>query len=560
MHRQDWAIDGSGSATVNTTKNALDMQFLFTSSDFDVEPPTAVTQSDCTSLILIDDIDATGGAIGWLVNTFEGLMRSPIQSLLGEFICPSDPADELFGPLLTDLIMTLDERLEPFQQSIPDESNDPLFPENNLVGIDFIGFSDGVQMGLAYVNSLFGGTVDDPNSPDGSGRDIAINKLLRDNLLDENRALVLNGTMFGNLYEGEDILTQTKVSIASINIYGLDTLTEFVPIQDIGEYTMATNLNWKEIDFDFILNVEISPTNGQDSLINGGQGTVIETIVIEMGLRNIEIDFAAMVAISRGNITSIPFGSLTDVRILLSCLSDSIYDIEVSNMRLSIGDVVPPTLEGFISPGIDDLVSSLSLAIFEMYEASLLDIIPYIFQVTIRQLVNNAIDELIGGTEKCDYESRSSSEIINFPDLLLPATDAERVGGSGTLPYGRILPLVFGTIINEVKTGIIDGDIDVNNVIRIATLGQSGTPGTLYFDNLVDFDFNFELGSSSIGFQLKVYDTSITNLDTFGMPFDLMNAYAPQNVETVAAIGVGEDPVTARTNLMFAIGVPGKLQ
>lgn len=558
----DWLLDENGSATVNTTNNAVDMQFLFTSSNFDVEPPTAVTQSDCSSQIVFDDIDVSGGAVSWLVNAFEGLMRSPIQNVLEGFICPEDPVDDLFGPLLTNLIMTLDQRFEPFQQAIPDELNDPLYPENNLVappGIDFIGFSSFtmVQTGLAYVNSLLGGTVDDPNSPDGSGRDIAINKFLRDNLLDENRAWILNGTMFGTLYEGEDILTQTTISVASVNIYGLDTLVEFVPIQSIGEYTMATNLNWKEMDLEIILNVEIRPSNGNNSVINGGQGTVIETIVIQMGLRDIDIDFAAMVAVSGGNVTAIPFGSLKDVNILLSCLSESIHGIEVSNMGLSIGDVVPPTLKGFISPGIDKIVSSLSLAVFEMYEGFLLDIMPYIFQVSIRQLVNNAIEEVIDGSERCDYESSSSSEIINLPDLILPAMDAVHVGGSGTLPYGRILPLVFGTIINEVRTGMIDGDVDVNDFIRIATLGQSGAPGTLYFDNLVDLNFDFALGASKLVFQLKVYETSIANLDTFGIPFDLLNATAPQIVDNVAAIGVGEDPVRVKTNLMFAIEVPG---
>lgn len=500
------------------------------------------------------------------MNAFEGLMRTPIEEELGAFLCPLDPSEELIGPLFTDLVKSLDGRLEPFQQPIPDELNDPLFPEKDLViptGVDFIGFSSAfgpvIQTLFDSVNSFLGDTVDDPNSPSG-GQDIAINKILRDSVLDENGALVLDGAIFGTLYGGQDVLTESVVSVEAIHIYGLDTIREFVPIQDIGEYTVATKLDWKEIDLDIILRVEVTPSEGEDSVISGGRGTIIETVLIEMGLRDIEIDFAAMFAISLGNVTDTLFGSLTDFEMLLSCLSDSIHDIEVTNMNLIIGDVIPPTLEGFISPGIDDVVSSLSLAIFEMYEGALLEIMPYIFQVMVRKSVNDAIDLAISGTEKCRYESALSGDILNLPDLLLPPTDAVSVGGSGTTPYGPLLPLAFGTILNAIKMGIAGGGIDVNGIIRNVTLAQSGIAGKIHFAELINVDYGFKIGASTLKFLLKVYDTSITNLDTFGSPFDLLSTVAPQMVENVAAIGVGDNPVKATTNIMFGIDLPGKEQ
>jgi hypothetical protein len=563
---QDWAINSDGIATVNTTQNTFNLQYTFSSPNFDAEPPTAAIQSDCDVSIEIDDIDASGGTAGWLLNAFEGLMRTPIEEVLEAFLCPQDPSDELIGPLLTDLVKSLDALLEPFQQPIPDELKDPLFPEKNLVtptGVDFIGFSSAfgpvVQTLFDSVNSFLGGTVDDPNSPSG-GQDIAINKILRDSVLNENGALVLDGTMFGTLYGGEDVLTESVVSVETINIYGLDTISEFVPIQSIGEYTMATNFDWKEIDIDIILRVEVTPSegwSGQGTVIVG-KGTVIETILIQMGLRDIEIDFAAMFAISLGNVTDTLFGSLTDFEMLLSCLSDSIHDIEVTNMNLSIGDVIPPTLEGFISPGLDNVISSLSRAVFEMYEGPLIAIMPYIFQGMLRKSVNDAIDLAISGTEKCRYESRFSGDIVNLPDLLLPPTDAVSVGGSGTKPYGTLLPLAFGTIINEVKTGIVGGGIDVNGLIRKVTSAQSGIAGKIDLGELINVDYGFILGSSTLKILLQVYDTNIINLDTFGSPFDLLNTVAPQLLENVAAIGVGGNPVKATTNIMFGIELPGK--
>ena len=168
---QDWAIDSDGIATVNTTQNTFNLQYTFSSPNFDVEPPTAAIQSDCDVMIEIDDIDASGGTAAWLLNAFEGFMRTPIEDVLGTFLCPQDPSDELIGPLLTDLVMSLDALLEPFQQPIPDELKDPLFPEKNLVaptGVDFIGFSSAfgpvIQTLFDSVNFFLGGIVDDPNS------------------------------------------------------------------------------------------------------------------------------------------------------------------------------------------------------------------------------------------------------------------------------------------------------------------------------------------------------------------------------------------------------------
>jgi len=140
--------------------------------------------------------------------------------------------------------------------------------------------------------------------------------------------------------------------------------------------------------------------------------------------------------------------------------------------------------------------------------------------------------------------------------MLLPL-DAKSVGGSGTAPYGSLFPLAFDTIIDEVEKGIASGSIDVNEMIRAATAAQSGYGGLLFYDSLVDFDTEFELGSVILGLQLKIYNTSIENIDTFGLPFDVLYPTSPHTIGNTVAVGVGGKQLRAKTNVMFAIAVPG---
>jgi hypothetical protein len=543
------------------------LEFSLTSQNFDTEPPTAVSISQCTASIEINDIDAKGGFVAFIIDAVEGLMRGPIERQINGLICEEASA---LSVLLQALVDDLNVGLESYRGVIPDELLDPLFPEKSLsessslanvelIDLTTADYGEAINMIFDYVNDYFGGRVEDAESPTGTGEDLSINKIMRNFILNENRALVLNGTMFGTVVEGEDLLTRSKISVDSIHIYGLDTLTEFVPIERIGRHTIASSLYWPLLKIGVVLDVEVSPSEAQDSVIDGGLGTVRELIEVAIEIEQTEIDLALMFAIGKMNITDLAFGSFSDVQSIVSCVADTIYDVEISNLSVIVGGVIAPTLDGFISSGIDNVVSSLSFAVFDMYEGTLLSILSRLFQVDIRNNLNDAINAAINNSEKCNYRSATSDDPINLPDLMLLPEDATSVGGSGTSPYGTLFPLVFDSIIDEVEKSIVSGTIDLNEMIRAATLAQSGFGGSLFYDSLVDVNTEFELGSVSLGLQLKVYNTSIQNLDTLGLPFDVLNPTAPYSIGNSVAAGVSNKQLKAKTNVMFAIDVPGKI-
>lgn len=559
--RYNWITSGSGVAQLYTTNNSFNLELSVASNNFDLEPPTSVAVSQCAASVQIDDIDASGGFEAFILDAVEGLLRSPIERQVNDVIC--DEASQL-GTLLGDLIQTVDTVIDPLLEAIPGELQDPLYPEKSLnisSQVELIDLSspDTQVLGMVFdfVNEFLGGVVDDIDSPTGTGQDLAINRIMRNIVLNENRALVLNGTLFGTLFEGEDMLTRSSIAVDSINIYGLDTLTEFIPIQTIGQYTVASSFSWPQLQVGVVLDVEVSPSEAQDSVIDGGQGTVRELMEVAIGIEGTDIDLAFMFAVGKLNVTDLSFGSFFDLQSIVSCLTSAIYDIEISNLSVVVENVIPPTLDGFISSGIDEVVSSLSLAFFEMYEATLLNIVSRLFQVEIRKQLNDLIDSAINDAEKCNYLSNESDAALNIPDMMLAPADAVSVGGSGTSPYGNLFPLVLDTIVDEVEKALANGMIDLNEIIRNATVAQSGYEGKLFFESFVDLDTNIEFGSLSFGLQLKVYNTSFENLDTFGLPLNLLSPSGPHSIENIVAFGVGAKQLKAKTNVMFGIAAPG---
>lgn len=558
----EWrALGSKGTATVSTRDNSFNAAYSFYSPDFKLEPPNSTSRENCVPDITINDIDATGGVMGSLLNTFEILLRSPIESAIKDLLCPDDTSQDLIVPLLNDLVAQLDELLEPYLQPISDDLKNPLLPEEKLIqnsDQEFLGFSSDfgmvVKQALDYINSFFGNIVVDPNSPNGNNTDLAINQFLRNSILNENRALFLNGTLFGDIYDGDDQLTDTKITIDAVYIYGLDTLLEFVPISGIGEYTLASAFEWQSLDFEIVLNLQIEAADSDGSIIDGGIGIVTEQITIKAGLKDVEIDFAAMVAVSIGDLTSIEFGALTNIETLLSCLSDSIYDVEISNLSVMVSEFTPATLDGFISTGIDEVVSSLSLAFFDMYEGSLIGIMPYIFQVLIRGTANDILDDLINDDSLCWY-GMNSTELLSFPDLMYPKNGAVIRGGTGQAQYGTVLPLVVSTLLDEVKASVYEeSSINLNGIIANLTIDQSGTAGTLNFPSSLNIDTIFNLGDLNLSIVAKIYNTTLANLHSLGLPFDPLQASAPQLLESIATLGTGEKRLKVSSNIMFSIG------
>merc|ERR1712226_1779284 len=102
--------------------------------------------------------------------------------------------------------------------------------------------------------------------------DMRVNVLLRDTVLENDRSIILNLADFpfvgnGILFEEENRLTNTKIILNTIKLFGIDTFSRFQPLNPIGNYTVQNELSWEYINFEMDATVSIKASSAPDSMI-----------------------------------------------------------------------------------------------------------------------------------------------------------------------------------------------------------------------------------------------------------------------------------------------------
>lgn len=169
-----------------------------------------------------------------------------------------DELSSLGTTFVGDLLEWAEEELDLYLKPVSPDRADPLHLERVLSvpqGVNLIDFQkleeflgSWVTEALTQADSLFGEIVDDPDAPDGSGKDIGANVFLRENVLDRDRALsvLIENLPFAAfdpvLFKSHDLLTETEITLVGGRIFGLDTFTRFDPL--VGECGFRSCFFW----------------------------------------------------------------------------------------------------------------------------------------------------------------------------------------------------------------------------------------------------------------------------------------------------------------------------
>lgn len=232
------------------------------------------------------------------------------------------------------------------------------------------------------------------------------------------------------------------------------------------------------------LAVKIKPSTNEDSIIEvpNSNSHVSESIKVKFGVDDLNVVAALLVAVDEDRFKALEIGGILHSENILACVATVVHELLLSGFDVSVGGIRHPVLSGFVSPGIDRIVSSAVEAVFEMYESGesmrvgisfvstdlffsltapsisyrlvsaalvLLRAFPSIFQGPFRDIVQEEIlaSEVLNPAEgKCTWleEASSLDEYIDFRDLFLPPHEAVVLGGSGREPYGDIGELSCG--------------------------------------------------------------------------------------------------------------------
>jgi hypothetical protein len=561
-------VKGKGrfTAVADNTRAETRLDLMSDAGSFTNGPPTTASVEYCNAAINTNgNISFDGATLERLLTLFKQLISNLVDKYAAEALCNllNDAGPEFFNNFLNQTKVRLDNWLVVVPGN--EEMSNPVFTEKSYVvpeGVTLIEFqnpnnttnsssssiSEVFVQFLKQADTLFGKAVIDPSS---GTSDLGINTFLRKTILDaETGAWIVDLsklTAFNPVvFQSNDKLTQSSVIVNGAKIVGIDTLQTFSPFVDIGTYTVTNALTWESLAIEITLTVDMKPSTRSDSILyNPNPVNIVENITIRIDLTNINVDMAIFMAIDQTKFESISLGSLLSTNNILPCFLSAMTALEISGLNVTIADISVPTLEGFVSPGIDRIVSQLAEAAFMAYKPTLIRAMPGLFQGPIRTMLKSRLmDSLleVGDESKCpliSVESTTSGKpaTLDFRDLFLLPTDAIASGASGNEPYGNVGHIAYDLIQDRFNEAGANGLPKINEIlIDRFTKSQSGEPGLIRFPSqFVDFgnnNSNTNLGRVLIenplfnvtnGLRFSLGDIRISNINSISFPMEFLN-------------------------------------
>jgi hypothetical protein len=532
-------LHGTGVARVTTNDNSMSTQLDFRSQNWNTSPPLSSSVESCTTNIDITNMEFFGDFVSNIVEIFEGLLRGVIETQIENLAC--NELGSLGTSFVSDMLEVAGEALEGFTGNLGNSVNDPLYLErtadlpSDLNPLDLQDTSTLIggwfQQALQQVDTLLGANVPDPDG----GSDLGINVLMRQNLLDSNRALTVEVSQIPGmnpiLFQGHDRLMETTVRMNRVQILGLDSLTQFDSIRTIGQHTLETAMTWDRLEVEFVVTVEMKPSSFSNAIIQDSTSTGIsENVVVNFSVDTVDVLASLYLVIDEDALGGMQIGPLLHMDNLLSCLLSVIHTTELSGLSVSPQAVNFPTLSGFVSPGIDRIVTDAVETAFAMYEGVLRLAIPNIFQSSVRGFVNREVlAPYWDGNADCPIIA-SVPGFVDFRDLLLPPGVAGFMGGSGEEPYGDLAYTALQLVDSYLLSADSNGLLDLNNfLVRPITESISGRPGAVDFPGelvkLIKTNFANDYIRSFVNrFEIGLENLRIENLDILKAPTYILDA------------------------------------
>lgn len=541
-------LDGSGTAKVTTDGNSMDTVLGFTSANFETHAPHASSVESCAANFEITNIEFSGDFVSNIVEVFERFIRNTIENSIEKVAC--DELASLGTNFVGGILQVADDTLAIYQGDLGEAYTNPLYLEqttqfpSTLVPLDLLDTENVIgqwfNQALEEVDNLLTSIVPDPTGPT-SDRDLGINVMLRDTLLDENRALVVNVEQMesdGILYQGHDRLTETTISLQQVKVLGLDTLTHFNPLDRIGHYTLQSEMTWEQLTLEFNVTVETKPSTLEDSILEDATSQGIsENIKIDFTVENVDVLASLYLVIDQQALGAMELGPLLHTDKIASCFLSVLHALQLSGLHVESQSVNAPSLTGFVSPGIDRVLSSSAAAVFEMYKGVLEEALPNIFQSSIRHFVNTkVIDAYINDhTRSTCAPTPEMQGFVDFRDLLLSPDEALAKGASGAEPYGNLAYTVMDLLRENLLTVDGNGLLQLNSfLIEPLTKSQSGTSGTLRFPsdlitmNKTNFATKY-IRTFVDNFQIGLTNLRLNNLDILKAPVSILEVTESAN-------------------------------
>jgi len=566
-----------GTADFYSYDNRASVTMVFESPNYNAGTfhPTKSHVEQCFPEVNVADMDFQGDIAAVVLDTIERLLRDQVEQQAERRIC--DELQSLSQTLVTDMLQGVDKSLEEYIAAPP---SDPLWSENALDvpdNVTIVDFQDKStwkkwldQMlvdAVAYLTKQ----VDD----DVYGSDMNINALIRQNFLDEDGAFNLDTGGDLKLYQGHNKFLHTTILLDTVKVFGLDTLTSFEPLVDVGRYTLQNEFSFRYLSVEADIIMEIKPSTLSNSVFVNPDGNGIpankegisERVKIKFGVEDLRATASILLAVDESKLGLVSLGSLLDTDNIFGCFLSTLFRMQVSALSIEASDMQPPTMEGFVSPGIDRVVSKSVDAAFLMYKTTMLEAAPGFFRTAVTDFLNKKflkdfpVDTVIGSQCTPPAFAVAESGYVDFRDLLLSPDEAKEAGGLGTQPYGDVVY----TIVSELKEQFLavdtNGSPKVNSLIREFLAQSNATGGAgVSTDDVLNTTMSLGMGGFRANLAFRIFDAHIENLDTIGAPIQLLEPVAGKanELNNSLSIGVDSKPVRLSAKVLISLSDDGK--
>ena len=499
------------------------------------------------------------------MNLIEGSLRGTIADKINGFLCDyiSD-LEKIGGSFLSNVSAFVEPYLDtPYDMNA---TNPELgfTPSQNLNLINFKDpeglFSVAVVTLMNEAANLLGAEESDQDAPSGNGVDLGINILIRDFLLNKDRAFAVNTTQFGFANNGTLLessignISDIEIKVERIRLQGLDTFTRFDPIEFIGNHSLRGSFAWEYINIEMWMYIAIGPS--------GGNEKVEETIKVSTRIENLEFKYSALVAINADVLGALSVSHLLDPKSIIPCLSSAAEEIKVTLLNATFTSISDPIIRDFESPGLARLLEATFEGLYTLFDDVVVAAVPGVFRVTIKDLLNEELGKIMNGRD-CKTLAVPQSGYVDFRDLFYEPSKAKKLGGNGEEPYGFIVKMLRDFIDNLLlATDSRSGLPKINTeVIVPLTHFLSGKDGTLFF-NVSMFQYNGEISFADFKSKvnLKIYDPTLENLDSIGNPLKILEPTSRSGFELNNSITAGfeDKPLIASARVLIEVQGEGK--
>ena len=326
-----------------------------------------------------------------------------------------------------------------------------------------------------------------------------------------------------------------------IRLTGLDSFKSFNILNITGPQTIKNSLSLEQIACEVDIGINL----------NDGS-TEMETMTIALALSDVMVSLGLMVAIDSNVFSDMQMGSLMDTDTALGCFLFSIHSLKMTDLGINVlGDIELPSIEGFLSSEMLDVIDQSFNATFSEYLPTIKESIPKIFDMTVKPVINKILDSILGEYE-CPTQNIGSG-YVQLGDLLLSPEKAITVGGNGTSPYGNVLSSTVGFINERPVESSSLLDLPINNIISRLTERQSGTGGSMKWEGEVfEKSIRLKVAELKANLQLKASDLQVDGIDSVGQSFHILKPTESYAIDNSVQIGTDSNALRSSAKIFFS--------